>query len=135
MSLLSESCDPVVSVEHTGQAPSRGPLSRPVSVRDDAAAWVEAWPDARILRVNGRGQVRLVDRQLMLEPAADLYSEPPARAVLLASVARFTSGRCGTSSSLTIPLREPRSSSVTCARTEHSSMLLTPTGMSQRWHC
>lgn len=88
MSLVSESCDPVVSVEHTGQAPSRGALSRPVSVRDDAAAWVEAWPDARILRVNGRGQVRLVDRQLMLEPAADLYSEPPARAVLL--------GVCGT---------------------------------------
>ncbi|QTJ67741.1 NAD(+) diphosphatase [Rhodococcus sp. ZPP] len=58
-------------------------VSRPVPVRDDATAWVEAWPDARILRVNGRGQVRLVDGQLMLEPATDFYAEPPVHAVLL----------------------------------------------------
>lgn len=110
-------------------------VSRPVPVRDDATAWVEAWPDARILRVNGRGQVRLVDGQLMLEPATDFYAEPPVHAVLLGVCGSVHEWAVRDESSLTIPRQEPWSSSVTCAHTEQSSTLPTPTGMSQRWPC
>ncbi|BDQ24082.1 NAD(+) diphosphatase (plasmid) [Rhodococcus qingshengii] len=62
---------------------SRGGLDRAAALRDDTEALREGWPTARLLRVNGLGQVRLMEKHVLLEPASDRYFEPPEHAVLL----------------------------------------------------
>ncbi|MCK8675326.1 NAD(+) diphosphatase [Rhodococcus sp. HM1] len=76
----------MVNAEDVGGALPGDALSRPVALRDDVTAQAEALPNARLLRVNGAGQVRLSDGQLILESAADYYSRPPTHAVLLGVV-------------------------------------------------
>lgn len=62
---------------------SRGGLDRAAALRDDTEALREGWPTARLLRVNGLGQVRLMEKHVLLEPASDRYFEPSEHAVLL----------------------------------------------------
>ncbi|QSE72338.1 NAD(+) diphosphatase [Rhodococcus sp. PSBB049] len=76
----------MLNAEGVGHVLPGDALSRPVAIRDNVTAQAEAWPNSRLLRVNGSGQVRLIDRQLILESAADYYSQPPAHAVLLGVV-------------------------------------------------
>ncbi|WP_317551156.1 NAD(+) diphosphatase [Rhodococcus aetherivorans] len=76
----------MVNADGVGGALPGDVLSRPVALRDDATAQARAWPDARLLRVNGAGQVRIIDGQLLLESAADYCSQPPTHAVLLGVV-------------------------------------------------
>lgn len=62
---------------------SRSTLDRAEHLRSDAQALTQGWSDAALLRVTRGGQVRVVDKQLVLDEALDLGAEPTADAVFL----------------------------------------------------
>ncbi|MBJ8338331.1 NAD(+) diphosphatase [Antrihabitans sp. YC3-6] len=62
---------------------SRSTLDRAEHLRSDAQALTQGWSDAALLRVTRGGQVRVVDKQLVLDEALDLGTEPTADAVFL----------------------------------------------------
>ncbi|WP_305092127.1 NAD(+) diphosphatase [Prescottella sp. R16] len=62
---------------------SRAALDRAEHLRPDTDALRAGWPDAVLLRVNGRGQVRITDGDLVLEPATELGDTPVPGAVFL----------------------------------------------------
>ena len=62
---------------------SRSALDRAEDLRADEQALKEGWLDARVVRMNRRGQVRLEGASILLEPATSLGSEPVAEAVFL----------------------------------------------------
>ncbi|MFQ6326991.1 NAD(+) diphosphatase [Nocardia sp. CWNU-33] len=62
---------------------SRSVVDRAEEVRADAQALKEGWADAKLLRVNRRGQVRFEDGALVLESAIELAAEPSPAAVFL----------------------------------------------------
>jgi NAD+ diphosphatase len=62
---------------------SRSTLDRAEHLRSDSQALTQGWSDAALLRVTRGGQVRVVDKQLVLDEALDLGTEPPADAVFL----------------------------------------------------
>ncbi|MFI6040760.1 NAD(+) diphosphatase [Nocardia sp. NPDC051321] len=62
---------------------SRPVLDRAEETRADAQALQEGWRDAKLLRVNARGQVRYEDGALILDKAIDLAPEPSPEAVFL----------------------------------------------------
>ncbi|MFF0816470.1 NAD(+) diphosphatase [Rhodococcus sp. NPDC003318] len=62
---------------------SRSALDRAEELRSDTDALRAGWADAQVLKVNHRGQVRIDDTDLVLEPATTLGDEPVAGAVFL----------------------------------------------------
>ncbi|WP_107658933.1 NAD(+) diphosphatase [Nocardia suismassiliense] len=62
---------------------SRSVLDRAEETRADAQALLEGWRDAKLLRVNARGQVRFENGALVLDKAIDLSPEPSPEAVFL----------------------------------------------------
>ncbi|MFF3222896.1 NAD(+) diphosphatase [Nocardia suismassiliense] len=62
---------------------SRSVLDRAEETRADAQALLEGWRDAKLLRVNARGQVRFENGALVLDKAIDLSPEPSPDAVFL----------------------------------------------------
>ncbi|MFE3290981.1 NAD(+) diphosphatase [Rhodococcus sp. NPDC059234] len=62
---------------------SRSALDRAEELRSDTDALRAGWGDARLLRVNHRGQARLDGGELVLEPATVLGPEPVPGAVFL----------------------------------------------------
>ncbi|WP_137724393.1 NAD(+) diphosphatase [Prescottella subtropica] len=62
---------------------SRAALDRAEHLRSDADALRAGWPDARLLRVDGRGRVRISGGDLLFEPATALGDEPARDAVFL----------------------------------------------------
>lgn len=62
---------------------SRSALDRAEELRSDEQALKAGWANARLLRVNRRGQIRFDDDALLLEPATNLSAEPVPEAVFL----------------------------------------------------
>ncbi|WP_405161275.1 NAD(+) diphosphatase [Nocardia sp. NBC_01499] len=62
---------------------SRSVLDRAEETRADAQALLAGWRDAKLLRVNARGQVRYEDDALILDKAIELSAEPSPAAVFL----------------------------------------------------
>ncbi|GAB2726920.1 NAD(+) diphosphatase [Nocardia thraciensis] len=62
---------------------SRSVLDRAEELRSDEQALKEGWPQARLLRMNRRGQVRIDGESVLLEPATTLAAEPIPEAVFL----------------------------------------------------
>ncbi|MBU3707361.1 MAG: NAD(+) diphosphatase [Mycobacterium sp.] len=62
---------------------SRVGADRADTLRTDVDAGIAGWPDALLLRVDNRGQVLIVDGQLVLGAASDIADTPPADAVFL----------------------------------------------------
>ncbi|GAA5087307.1 NAD(+) diphosphatase [Nocardia iowensis] len=62
---------------------SRSVLDRAEETRADEQALKEGWRDAKLLRVNARGQVRFENGALVLDKAIDLSAEPSPAAVFL----------------------------------------------------
>lgn len=62
---------------------SRSVIDRAEELRADEQALKEGWAQAVLLRVNKRGQVRMADGALVLEPATELAPEPSPAAVFL----------------------------------------------------
>lgn len=62
---------------------SRSTLDRSEELRKDPAVLKQGWETARLLRVDGRGGVRLDGDQLVLDAAADFGTEPLPEAVFL----------------------------------------------------
>ncbi|MFG1791418.1 NAD(+) diphosphatase [Nocardia sp. NPDC049149] len=62
---------------------SRSALDRAEETRADAKALQEGWRDAKLLRVNSRGQVRFENGALILDKAIELSAEPSPAAVFL----------------------------------------------------
>ncbi|MEV6255468.1 NAD(+) diphosphatase [Nocardia sp. NPDC051911] len=62
---------------------SRSVVDRAEHIRGDAQALKEGWAEARLLRINGRGQVRLDESALILDPAVEFSAEPSPDAVFL----------------------------------------------------
>ncbi|KIA60501.1 MULTISPECIES: NAD(+) diphosphatase [Nocardia] len=62
---------------------SRSVLDRAEETRADAQALLAGWQDAKLLRVNQRGQVRFEDGALVLDKAIELSPEPSPDAVFL----------------------------------------------------
>ncbi|AVP69490.1 NAD(+) diphosphatase [Rhodococcus hoagii] len=62
---------------------SRAALDRAEELRADTDALRAGWANAFLLRVNPRGQVRVADGELVLEPASTLGDEPANDAVFL----------------------------------------------------
>jgi NAD+ diphosphatase len=62
---------------------SRSIVDRAEEVRADAQALKEGWADAKLLRVNRRGQVRFEDGALVFDAATELAAEPSPEAVFL----------------------------------------------------
>jgi NAD+ diphosphatase len=62
---------------------SRSALDRAETLRDDDQALKEGWAQARLLRMNRRGQIRLADGVLVLDEAITLAAEPVPQAVFL----------------------------------------------------
>ncbi|MGI9125108.1 MAG: NAD(+) diphosphatase [Mycobacterium sp.] len=66
---------------------SRVGADRADHVRTDVDAAVAGWGEAGLLRVDERNQVLVVDRQVVLTPAAAFADTPPADAVFLGRLA------------------------------------------------
>ena len=66
---------------------SRIGADRADHLRTDIDAAVAGWQEARVLRVDERNQVLVVDEQVVLGPAAELGAAPPAEAVFLGLLA------------------------------------------------
>ncbi len=66
---------------------SRVGADRADHLRTDVDAAVEGWSDAMLLRVDERNQVLVVDRTVVLSPAAEIGDAPPADAVFLGRIA------------------------------------------------
>ncbi|MFC9894103.1 NAD(+) diphosphatase [Nocardia sp. NPDC127579] len=62
---------------------SRSAVDRAEEVRADEQALKEGWAQARLLRVNKRGQVRFTDAVPVLDAAIELSAEPSPAAVFL----------------------------------------------------
>ncbi|MEU7628554.1 NAD(+) diphosphatase [Nocardia sp. NPDC049220] len=62
---------------------SRFVVDRAEEIRGDAQALEKGWREARLLRVNPRGQVRFEDGALVMDAAVDLSAEPSPSAVFL----------------------------------------------------
>ncbi|MGW4091806.1 NAD(+) diphosphatase [Nocardia sp. NPDC004750] len=62
---------------------SRSVLDRAEHIRGDAQALKEGWAEARLLRINRRGQVRFDESALILDPAVEFSAEPSPDAVFL----------------------------------------------------
>ncbi|WP_319943226.1 NAD(+) diphosphatase [Nocardia aurantia] len=62
---------------------SRSALDRAETLRGDEQALKEGWAQARLLRMNRRGQIRLHDGTLVLDEAVTLAAEPVPEAVFL----------------------------------------------------
>ncbi|MFC9439466.1 NAD(+) diphosphatase [Nocardia sp. NPDC057030] len=62
---------------------SRSVLDRAEETRGDAQALQEGWSEAKLLRVNARGQVRFEQGALVLDKAIELSPEPSPEAVFL----------------------------------------------------
>lgn len=62
---------------------SRAAVDRAEQLRSDTDALRAGWADALLLRVNHRGQFRVTERELVLEPATSLGAEPVSEAVFL----------------------------------------------------
>ncbi|MEU6184401.1 NAD(+) diphosphatase [Nocardia sp. NPDC047038] len=62
---------------------SRSVVDRAEHIRGDAQALKEGWAEARLLRINRRGQVRLDESALILDPAVEFSAEPSPDAVFL----------------------------------------------------
>ncbi|GAB2641305.1 NAD(+) diphosphatase [Nocardia goodfellowii] len=62
---------------------SRSVVDRAEEIRADEQALKEGWAQARLLRVNKRGQVRFEGNALVLDAATDLSAEPDPAAVFL----------------------------------------------------
>ncbi|WP_327109742.1 NAD(+) diphosphatase [Nocardia sp. NBC_01730] len=62
---------------------SRSVIDRAEEIRGDAQALKEGWGQARLLRVNRRGQVRFDNGALVMETAVELSAEPSPTAVFL----------------------------------------------------
>ncbi|MBF6174713.1 NAD(+) diphosphatase [Nocardia blacklockiae] len=62
---------------------SRSALDRAEELRGDEQALKQGWASARLLRMNRRGQVRIEEESILLEPATTLAAEPVAEAVFL----------------------------------------------------
>jgi NAD+ diphosphatase len=65
---------------------SRSALDRAETLRSDEQALKQGWAEAKLVRMNRRGQVRIDGAQLVLEAALDYASEPVPEAVLLGVV-------------------------------------------------
>lgn len=65
---------------------SRSALDRAETLRSDERALKQGWADAKLLRMNRRGQVRVDGDRIVLEAAVDLSAEPAPEAVLLGVV-------------------------------------------------
>jgi len=62
---------------------SRAALDRAEEMRKDEQALKGGWPTARLLRMNRRGQFRVEEGEVVLEPATSLAAEPAPEAVFL----------------------------------------------------
>ncbi|MGW4714761.1 NAD(+) diphosphatase [Nocardia sp. NPDC004260] len=62
---------------------SRSVVDRAEHIRGDAQALKEGWAEARLLRINRRGQVRFNENALILDPAVEFSAEPSPDAVFL----------------------------------------------------
>ncbi|MET7769653.1 NAD(+) diphosphatase [Nocardia sp. NPDC005366] len=62
---------------------SRSAVDRADEVRADDQALKEGWGEARVLRVNRKGQFRFAEGALLLEAAVELSAEPDPAAVFL----------------------------------------------------
>ncbi|MBH0775678.1 NAD(+) diphosphatase [Nocardia bovistercoris] len=62
---------------------SRSAVDRAELVRSDERALKEGWPSAGLLRVNARGQVKMVDGALIFDEAIEYSAEPSPAAVFL----------------------------------------------------
>ncbi|MFI2279333.1 NAD(+) diphosphatase [Nocardia beijingensis] len=62
---------------------SRSVIDRAEHIRGDAQALKEGWAEAKLLRVNRRGQVRFDEGALILEAAVEFSAEPSPAAVFL----------------------------------------------------
>ncbi|UFS93232.1 NAD(+) diphosphatase [Nocardia huaxiensis] len=62
---------------------SRSSLDRAEHLRADEQALKEGWAQAKLLRMNKRGQVRIAEGAVVLEAAVTLAEEPAADAVFL----------------------------------------------------
>ncbi|WP_405485328.1 NAD(+) diphosphatase [Nocardia sp. NBC_00511] len=62
---------------------SRTSLDRAEDLRADEQALKEGWAQAKLLRMNKRGQVRVEDGTVVLEPAVGLAADPAPEAVFL----------------------------------------------------
>ncbi|WP_227983841.1 NAD(+) diphosphatase [Nocardia spumae] len=65
---------------------SRTALDRAETARSDEQALKQGWPDAKLLRMNRRGQVRIDGDRVVLEPAVTYAAEPTPDTVLLGVV-------------------------------------------------
>jgi NAD+ diphosphatase len=65
---------------------SRSALDRAETLRSDEQGLKQGWAEAKLVRMNRRGQVRIDGDQLVLEAALDYASEPVPEAVLLGVV-------------------------------------------------
>ncbi|RMI35191.1 NAD(+) diphosphatase [Nocardia stercoris] len=65
---------------------SRSALDRAEELRSDEAARRAGWGQARLLRMNRRGQIRLAGSELVFDAAVDLAPEPVPSAVFLGVV-------------------------------------------------
>ncbi len=62
---------------------SRSGLDRTEELRKNEQALKEGWATARLLRLNRRGQFRVEEAEVVLEPATSLAAEPIPQAVFL----------------------------------------------------
>lgn len=62
---------------------SRSALDRAEDLRSDEQALKEGWAQAKLLRMNKRGQVRVIDGTVVLDAAVSLAAEPAPEAVFL----------------------------------------------------
>ncbi|MEV6324519.1 NAD(+) diphosphatase [Nocardia sp. NPDC051787] len=62
---------------------SRSVIDRAEEIRGDARALKEGWSEAKLLRINRRGQVRFDGGVLVLDAALELSAEPSQAAVFL----------------------------------------------------
>ncbi len=65
---------------------SRVGADRSDQLRTDIDAGVAGWPEAAVLRVDGRGQVLIADGRVVLSSTAGLGDTPPADAVFLGRI-------------------------------------------------
>ncbi len=62
---------------------SRSGLDRTEELRKNEQALKEGWATARLLRLNRRGQFRVEEAEVVLEPATSLAAEPVGHAIFL----------------------------------------------------
>ena len=65
---------------------SRVGADRADELRTDVEAAVAGWADARLLRVDDRGNVLVIGDRVVLGPAADFADSPPADAIFLGRI-------------------------------------------------